>query len=628
MYNILNQINRPNDIKNIEPSDYKELAKEIRACLIRNVSNTGGHLASNLGVVELTMAIHLCIDFPEDKLIWDVGHQSYVHKILTGRRDKLGTIRQFGGISGFPRINESETDAVNSGHASTSVSAALGYAMSRQIQCKDNKVFAVIGDGSMTGGLFYEALNNAASVKSNIIIVLNDNNMSISRNVGGISSYLTKLRTDNRYIRLKENTKDAIMNIPGIGNSVVEKVKRSKSSLKQLMIPGMIFEDMGLTYIGPVDGHNVDELVNTFKDALRLNEPVVVHVKTKKGKGYRLAEENPSYFHGIEPFYIKTGELKNKKPDCISYTKVFGRKLCELAEKDSSIAAVCAAMPQGTGLTDFADTFQDRFFDVGIAEEHAVTFAGALAADGIKPVVAIYSTFLQRAYDQIIHDVCLGGVHVVFAVDRGGIVGSDGETHQGIFDISYLTSIPNLTVMAPKNANELEAMLCYALLDYDGPIAIRYPRGAAYTGLSEYNEDITYGKAEIIHKGEGVALLALGSMVSVAENVYYELENDNIEATIINLRFAKPLDYALIDEIAKTHDIIVTLEENVMSGGISEHIAAHLKWNGFDDVKCIPIHLPDSYIEHGAPDILKEKYGLDAQSIAGKIRRKLYEGEA
>ena len=315
MYNILNQINRPNDIKNIEPSDYKELAKEIRACLIRNVSNTGGHLASNLGVVELTMAIHLCIDFPEDKLIWDVGHQSYVHKILTGRRDKLGTIRQFGGISGFPRINESETDAVNSGHASTSVSAALGYAMSRQIQCKDNKVFAVIGDGSMTGGLFYEALNNAASVKSNIIIVLNDNNMSISRNVGGISSYLTKLRTDNRYIRLKENTKDAIMNIPGIGNSVVEKVKRSKSSLKQLMIPGMIFEDMGLTYIGPVDGHNVDELVNTFKDALRLNEPVVVHVKTKKGKGYRLAEENPSYFHGIEPFYIKTGELKNKKPD-------------------------------------------------------------------------------------------------------------------------------------------------------------------------------------------------------------------------------------------------------------------------------------------------------------------------
>ena len=628
MYNILNQINRPNDIKNIEPSDYKELAKEIRTCLIRNVSNTGGHLASNLGVVELTMAIHLCIDFPEDKLIWDVGHQSYVHKILTGRRDKLGTIRQFGGISGFPRINESETDAVNSGHASTSVSAALGYAMSRQIQCKDNKVFAVIGDGSMTGGLFYEALNNAASVKSNIIIVLNDNNMSISRNVGGISSYLTKLRTDNRYIRLKENTKDAIMNIPGIGNSVVEKVKRSKSSLKQLMIPGMIFEDMGLTYIGPVDGHNVDELVNTFKDALRLNEPVVVHVKTKKGKGYRLAEENPSYFHGIEPFYIKTGELKKKKTDCISYTKVFGRKLCELAENDSSIAAVCAAMPQGTGLTDFADTFQDRFFDVGIAEEHAVTFAGALAADGIKPVVAIYSTFLQRAYDQIIHDVCLGGMHVVFAVDRGGIVGSDGETHQGIFDISYLTSIPNLTVMAPKNANELEAMLGYALLDYDGPIAIRYPRGEAYTGLSEYNEDIVHGKAEIIHEGSQIALLALGSMVSVAENVYYELENDNIDATIINLRFAKPLDYTLIDEIAQTHDIIVTLEENVMSGGISEHIAAHLKWNGFDNVKCIPIHLPDSYIEHGAPDILKEKYGLDAQSIAGKIRRRLYEGEA
>lgn len=628
MYDILNKINEPNDIKNIERSEYKKLAKEIRECLIRNVSNTGGHLASNLGVVELTMAIHLCMDFPEDKLIWDVGHQSYVHKILTGRRDRLGTIRQFGGISGFTRINESETDAVNSGHASTSLSAALGYAMSRQIQGKDNKVFAVIGDGSMTGGLFYEALNNAASVKSNIVIVLNDNNMSISRNVGGMSSYLTKLRTDNRYIQLKENTKDAIKNIPGIGNAVVEKVKRSKSSLKHLMIPGMIFEDMGLTYIGPVDGHNVDELVNTFRDALRLNAPVIVHVKTKKGKGYRLAENNPSYFHGIEPFDIKTGELQKKKTDGITYTKVFGTKLCELAENDDKITAVCAAMPQGTGLTEFADEFKDRFFDVGIAEEHAVTFAGALAADGMKPVVAIYSTFLQRSYDQIIQDVCIGGMHVVFAVDRGGIVGNDGETHQGIFDISYLTSIPNLTVMAPKNVNELESMLSYALLDYDGPIAIRYPRGEAYTGLFGYNEKIEYGKAEVIHHGSKLALLAFGSMVSVAESVYYELLNDNVSATIINLRFAKPLDYELIDEIARTHDIIVTLEENVMSGGISEHIAAHLQWSGFNNVKCMPIHLPDSYIENGAPDILKEKYGIDAEGIAGRIRRMLYEGEA
>ncbi len=628
MYNILSKINEPNDIKNIERSEYKKLAKEIRACLIRNVSNTGGHLASNLGVVELTMAIHLCMDFPEDKLIWDVGHQSYVHKILTGRRDDISSIRQYGGISGFTRICESETDAVNSGHASTALSSALGYAMSRQMQQKDNKVFAVIGDGSMTGGLFYEALNNAASVRSNIIIVLNDNNMSISRNVGAMSSYLTKFRTDNRYIQLKENAKDAIRNIPHIGNAVVEKVKRSKSSLKQLMIPGMFFEDMGLTYIGPVDGHNVEGLVNTFRDALRLNEPVIVHVKTRKGKGYRLAEDNPSYFHGIEPFDIKTGELKKKKDNIVTYTKVFGSELCRLAAEDEKIAAVCAAMPQGTGLVGFADEFADRFFDVGIAEEHAVTFAGALAADGMKPVVAIYSTFLQRAYDQIIHDVCIGRMNVVFAVDRGGIVGKDGATHQGIFDISYLTSIPNLTVMAPKNADELRSMLQYALMEHDGPVAIRYPRGEAYTGLSEYNEEISYGKAEIIHEGSHVALFALGSMVEIAESIYQELISDDISASLVNLRFAKPLDYELIEDIMKTHDIIVTLEENVMSGGISEHIAAHAEWKGIDNVRFIPVHLPDSYIEHGAPDILKEKYGIDAESILARIRSALNEGEA
>lgn len=629
MYNILEQIRQPNDIKNINPAQYKELAKEIRACLIRNVSKTGGHLASNLGVVELTMAIHLCLTFPEDKVIWDVGHQSYVHKILTGRKDMLRSLRQYDGISGFPKMCESSSDAFNTGHASTSVSAALGYAFSRQMQGRNNKVFAVIGDGSMTGGMFYEALNNAVTLKSNMVIVLNDNNMSISRNVGGMSSYLTRIRTADRYRQLNDNVKGAIKSIPGIGDSVVEKVSRSKSSLKRLMIPGMMFEDMGLTYIGPVDGHNINELVRTFKDAMRVNEPVIVHVKTKKGKGYRLAEENPSYFHGIEPFIVKSGELKNKpSDDRPAYTKVFGRKICELAEKDESIAAICAAMPQGTGLSDFAEKFKDRFFDVGIAEEHAVTFAAALSADNMKPVVAIYSTFLQRSFDQILHDVCICGHHVVFAIDRSGIVGNDGETHQGIYDISYLTSIPGLTVMAPKNDIELENMLEYAIYNTDGPVAIRYPRGKVCDRLHEYNAAIEYGKAELMKKGEKVMLLAFGSMVNAAAQVCDRLDKEcGINATLVNLRFASPVDYDLIDELCRTHDIVVTLEENILSGSLSEHIASHLMWKGYNNIKCIPVTLPDSYIEHGAQDALRAKYGLGADDIFDKVRRCLIEGK-
>lgn len=622
MYNILEQIQKPNDIKNINPAQYKELAKEIRTCLIRNVSKTGGHLASNLGVVELTMAIHLCLSFPEDKVIWDVGHQSYVHKILTGRKDMLKNLRQHDGISGFPKMCESDSDAFNTGHASTSVSAALGYAFARQLQDKNNRVFAVIGDGSMTGGMFFEALNNAVNLKSNMVIIMNDNNMSISRNVGGMSGYLTKLRTDDRYRQFNDNVKGAIKSIPGIGDSVVEKVSRSKSSIKRLMIPGMMFEDMGLTYIGPVDGHNVNELVKTFKDAMRMNAPVVIHVKTKKGKGYRLAEENPSYFHGIEPFVVKSGELRNKTSDCRpTYTQVFGKKICELARKDESIAAICAAMPQGTGLTDFAEEFKDRFFDVGIAEEHAVTFAAALASDNMKPVVAIYSTFLQRSYDQILHDVCICGHHVVFAIDRSGIVGNDGETHQGIYDISYLTSIPNLTVMAPKNDVEFENMLEFALYQIDGPAAIRYPRGKVYDGLHEYNEPVEYGKAEIIQKGGKIMLLAFGSMVSKAVNVCNMLYDEcGIKATLVNMRFANPIDYELIDELCRTHDTVVTLEENILSGSLSEHIASHLMWKGCAHIKCIPVTLPDSYIEHGAQEALREKYGLGEKDIFDKIR--------
>lgn len=629
MYDILDQIQKPNDIKNIDPAQYVELAKQIRACLLRNVSKTGGHLASNLGVVELTMAIHLCLTFPDDKLIWDVGHQSYVHKILTGRKDRLRSLRQHEGISGFPKMCESDADAFNTGHASTSVSAALGYAFSRQLKGKDNKVFAVIGDGSMTGGMFYEALNNAVNLKSNMVIVLNDNNMSISRNVGGMSGYLTRIRTADRYRQLNDNVKGAIKSIPGIGDSVAKTVSRSKNSLKRLMIPGMIFEDMGLTYIGPVDGHNINDLVRTFKDAMRVNKAVVVHVKTKKGKGYRLAEEDPSYFHGIEPFYVKSGELKEKPADeRPAYTKVFGRKICELAGKDESIVAVCAAMPQGTGLSDFSGQFPNRFFDVGIAEEHAVTFAAALAADNIKPVVAIYSTFLQRSYDQILHDVCICGHHVVFAIDRSGIVGNDGETHQGIYDISYLTGIPNLTVMAPKDGSELEDMLEYALYEEDGPVAIRYPRGKVCDDFHESNKKIEHGRAELMRKGSRVALLAYGSMVSTAAKVCDMLSSEcNIDASLVNLRFASPIDYGMIDELCRTHNIVVTLEENIMSGSISEHIASHLMWKGCNDIKCIPVTLPDTYIEHGAQETLRNRYGLGADGIFYRIRRSLIEGE-
>ena len=621
MYKILENICKANDIKKISPDMYKELAREIRACLIENVSKNGGHLASNLGVVELTIAIHLCLDFPKDKLVWDVGHQSYVHKILTGRWKELGTLRQYDGISGFPKMTESECDAFDTGHASTSISAALGYAFARQIQGTDNKVFAVIGDGSLTGGMAYEALNNANALKSNMVIILNDNNMSISKNVGGMSKYLTKLRTASQYKALKDNIEDALKKMPMIGESVIDKVKKSKSSLKHLMIPGMFFEDMGITYIGPVDGHNIQELVSTFNDAMRVNKPVLIHVKTVKGKGYKLAEDNPSFFHGVDPFNRRTGELlKKKEQGTRSYTEIFGNAVCNIAKDNDKVVCICAAMPLGTGLVEFAEEYRERFFDVGIAEEHAVTFASALAAGGMVPVVAIYSTFLQRAYDQILHDVCESGQHVVFAVDRGGIVGNDGETHQGIFDISYLSSIPGLMVMAPKNGKELEDMLEYAINQYDGPVAIRYPRGSAYEEMEEYDTKIEAGKAEVIYKEEKVLMLALGSMVSAGKEVHDILKNDGIPSSLVNMRFAKPVDTGLIDEMLESHDIIVTMEENSISGGISQHIAAYMQWKGYTGKKCISAALPDKYIEHGAPELLKDIYGLKPDKIADKIR--------
>lgn len=632
MYKILRQIEKPNDIKNIAPEDYRRLATEIRACLVNSVSRTGGHLASNLGVVELTMALHLCLNFPEDKLVWDVGHQSYVHKILTGRWKSMDTIRQHGGLSGFPQIQESETDAFDTGHASTSVSAALGYAHAARIQGRKNRVFAVIGDGSMTGGMFYEAINNAAALKSNMVIILNDNNMSISKNVGGMSKYLTKLRTASQYTMLKDNIEYALKKMPYIGDNVIEKIRRSKSSLKHLIIPGMFFEDMGLTYIGPVDGHNVNQLVKTFENAVKLDKPIIIHVKTKKGKGYRLAEEHPSFFHGVEPFDIRSGELKNKRNEGdVSYTEVFGKKICDIAASNESVAAVCAAMPQGTGLTAFSQQYRDRFFDVGIAEEHAVTFAAGLASDNMIPVVAIYSTFLQRAYDQIIHDVCKTGKHVVFAVDRGGITGCDGETHQGIYDVSFLSGIPGMTIMSPKNSVEFEDMLEYAVNGYDGPVAVRYPRGLACTGLTEYRQKLEHGRAEMIYGNEEekrqVLMLAAGSMVETAVHAADSLlDGEGISSTVVNMRYIKPLDKELLAKLIPNHDIIVTLEENVMSGGISQQVASYMQWNGYSGKICVPVCLPDTYVEHGKPDILKKEYGLTQEAIMdrvlGKIRGK------
>lgn len=626
MYNILENIKNPNDIKNIEPKDYKKLAGEIRACLLNNVSRTGGHLASNLGVVELTMAIHLCANLPEDKIIWDVGHQAYVHKILTGRWRELGTIRQYEGLSGFPQMSESNTDAFDTGHATTSVSAALGFAHAARLQGIDNKVFAVIGDGSITGGMFYEAINNAAALKSNMVIVLNDNNMSIANNVGGMSKYLTKLRTASQYKNLKDNIEDALKKMPYLGDQVIDKIRRSKSSLKHLVIPGMLFEDMGLTYIGPIDGHNVCELVSAFEHAVKVNKPVIVHVRTIKGKGYRLAEENPSFFHGVDPFVIKTGELKKKtKKQNPSFTEVFGNKMCELAKENEKVVAVCAAMPHGTGLIDFAAQYKDRFFDVGIAEEHAVTFAAGLAAGGLVPVVAIYSTFLQRSYDQIIHDVCKCGHHVVFAIDRAGIVGSDGETHQGIYDISYLTSIPGLTVMAPKNKKELEDMLEFAVNEMDSPVAIRYPRGICSQELDEYETPVEYAKAEVILNDNmsEVFLLSLGNMTEVAKKAADILKKDEVNVSVINLRYAKPIDTDTLSELLGASDadkkLIVTIEENTLNGSISERIAAFVKYENIA-AECMAFTLPDKYIEHGPQDLLRSKYGLDADNVAAKIR--------
>lgn len=609
---ILEQIKGPQDIKQMSLEELGQLAQEIRGFLIEKISHTGGHLASNLGVVELTIAMYRAFDLPEDKVIWDVGHQSYTHKILSGRMAEFDELRQYGGLSGFPKRKESPYDCFDTGHSSTSISAGLGIAQGRDILGKDYEVVSVIGDGALTGGMAYEALNNAARMKKNFIIVLNDNKMSISENVGGMSRYLNGLRTGSGYNDLKKNVAYALDRIPVVGAPMIDKIKRTKNSIKQLFIPGMLFENMGITYLGPVDGHNIAQLCKVFREAKKLDHAVLVHVLTKKGKGYKPAEKNPSRFHGVDPFDVATGKsLKEKQYP--SYTEVFSRKLCQLAIDRPNVVALTAAMPDGTGLSAFARQYPGRFFDVGIAEAHAVTSAAGMAAAGLKPVVAVYSSFLQRAYDQVLHDVCIQDLPVVFAVDRAGLVGSDGETHQGIFDYSYLTSIPNMSVMAPKNLWELRAMLEFSM-DYNRPLAIRYPRGEAYRGLRDFRQPIVYGKGEMLYEEEEIALLAVGSMVSTGEHIRNKLKAEGYPCTLANGRFVKPFDRELVDRLAQRHRVIVTLEENVLQGGYGLPVTAYIH-ERYPHRRVLNIGLPDAYVEHGNVSVLREGLGIDSDSV-------------
>lgn len=618
MSELLEQIKQANDIKGIDPKDYRALAKEIRQFMVRQVSRTGGHLASNLGVVELTMAIHLCCDFPQDKVIWDVGHQCYTHKILTGRQEGFDRLRKYQGMSGFPKRAESDCDVMDTGHSSTSISAALGLAKARDLKQEDHKIFAVIGDGALSGGMAYEALNNAARLKSNLIIVLNDNQMSISKNVGGMSNYLGKIRTNTGYTGLKEDVENILEKMPGVGNRLTKKIRGVKDLVKRIFIPGMLFEDMGLTYIGPIDGHNIGQMVSAFRSAAKMKEAVIVHVSTKKGKGYRPAEKDPSVFHGVGPFSVKEGVVKQKAVSLPTYTDVFQETILELVEQDSSVVTVSAAMPSGTGLSAVAKQHPSQFVDVGIAEEHAVTFAAGLALGGMKPVVALYSTFLQRAYDQLLHDVCIGSLPVVIAVDRAGLVGSDGETHQGIFDIAFLSQMPGMAVMAPKNAWELQEMLRFAVAA-DGPVAIRYPRGQACQAFEEQKQPIALGKSEWLVKGKEIALLALGSMVETAAQVCDMLQEQGYQSSLINARFVQPLDEDLLQELAEEHHLIVTLEEGVITGGFGQTVATWYEMRGIQNVQVYPVALPDQFIEHGSVEILHEKYRISAEQVSARI---------
>ncbi len=614
----LEKINSPKDLKKLDMRALDELAKEIRAFLVENISKTGGHLSSSLGVVELTLALHYCFNCPRDKIVWDVGHQAYVHKILTGRKEGFKTLRKLDGMSGFPRPSESECDAFNAGHSSTSVSAALGLANARDMRKESYNVVAVIGDGAMTGGMAYEALNNAGQLKTKMLIVLNDNQMSISANVGAISNYLNQLRLAPTYVTAKKDVQKTLKKLPVIGDSVYNFLGRTKEGIKHSILPSVMFEQLGLTYIGPVDGHDTKKLIQIINRIKKLDEPVLLHVITKKGKGYAPAEENPSKFHGIGAFDPKTGEplVKSSKP---TYSKVFGKKLVQLAAQYKDICAVTAAMPSGTGLEQFALEYPDRFFDVGIAEEHAVTFCGGLSKGGCLPVFAVYSTFLQRSYDQIIHDICIQKLPVILAVDRAGIVGDDGETHQGIFDISFLNTIPNMTVMAPKNKKELEDMLEFAV-ELRKPVAIRYPRGAASDIMNNAQSPIELGKSEYIYNGSDIAVVSYGTMMEVAIGVYERLIKDGAKPTLINARFSSPLDMDMAEDLFKNYKYVFTLEDNVLRGGFGSVMSQAFSKIGTGGALLQCFGFPDCFVEHGTKAQLFERYGLDALSVYEKIK--------
>ena len=618
---VLEKINQVGDIKQIPPEEYDTLAEEIRHFLVEKISRSGGHLASNLGVVELTMALHLCFDFPKDKVVWDVGHQSYTHKLLTGRKSGFDELRKYGGMSGFPKRKESDCDCFDTGHSSTSISAGIGLVAARDLQDGDEHVISVIGDGALTGGMAYEALNNASRLKRNFIIILNDNNMSIAENVGGMSEYLNGLRTNEAYTNFKTGVEQSLSRIPG-GSHLANQLKKTKSGIKQLFIPGMLFENMGITYLGPVDGHDIGKLQDILNKAKKVKGAVLVHVLTRKGNGYVPAERHPARFHGAEPFDIETGLPLNKKKKA-NYQDVFSTCMVKLGQRNEKVVAITAAMPDGTGLKRFKNIYPDRFFDVGIAEGHAVTFAAGLAAGGMRPIFAVYSSFLQRAYDQVLHDVCIQNLPVVFAIDRAGLVGSDGETHQGIFDLSYLSSIPNLTVMAPKNKWELSDMLKFAIAAEE-PVAIRYPRGEACDLWKDQRAPIQKGCAEVLAEGTEVALFAIGSMVETAWQVRKKLAEKGIPTTVVNARFAMPLDKNCLRKLAESHPLLVTMEENVASGGFGEHVAAFLEEEALH-TKVLRMAIPDCFVEHGSVGELKKALGLDADSVTEKILAELPE---
>ena len=620
MGSILNQIHSTEDIKKLNEGELKLLCKELRKFLLQKVSKTGGHLASNLGVVELTVALEYCFDLPKDKIVWDVGHQAYIHKILTGRKDQFDTLRQLDGLSGFPKPNESDCDAFAAGHSSTSISAALGLAKARDLLGGKEHVIALIGDGSMTGGLAYEALNNAGRDHTRLIVILNDNEMSIDKNVGAMSKHLTNLRTSRQYRGWKEAVKQFRDNVPVIGEGTYQALKHMRDNAKMLLTEGALFEQMGFKYIGPVDGHDLPEMIELLQGVKEMNRPVLIHVKTIKGKGYPHAEERPWDYHGVSAFDLKTGKALSKGGK--SWSAVFGDKMLEIGKKNQKVAGITAAMCSGTGFEKFQQAFPKRFFDVAIAEQHGTTFAAGLAKGGITPVFAVYSSFLQRAYDQLIHDVCMENLHVVFAIDRAGIVGSDGETHQGVFDLSFLSHIPNMTVLSPKNDWELGEMLDFAVNEWNGPIAVRYPRGTAETGFAEYKMPVEYGKAELMQDGEKVAILVEGHMMTAAAKAAEMLQADGYQPMLVNMRFIKPLDEAMLLKAAEKCDLIVTVEDNLKMGGFGSKVLEFYGEKGISkDV--LNLGFPDRYIEQGTQAQLFERYGLDAAGIYHSVKKRL-----